>query len=122
MLQMPSHSIPEKIALLDSVVDVYKKHYKKLRNINHKKYTDVIVKTLVELINKNVKYQILIQKTSPITYILRYKQWKCDVVVRNVSDNGLLVSLDGRSYVLYAEWNDADQLVLSVDQHTLLFQ
>ncbi len=76
----------------------------------------------VELIYKNVKYRILIEKTSPITYILRYKQWKCNVVVRNLSDNGLLVSLDGRSHVLYAEWNAADQLVLSVDGHTVVFE
>ncbi len=47
------------------------------------------------------------------------EMWCCG---RNLSDDGLLVSLDGRTHVLYAEWNAADQLVLCVDGHTVVFE
>lgn len=44
------------------------------------------------------------------------------MVVRGLADNGLLVSMDGRSHVLYADWTAAEQLVLQADGHTVVFE
>ncbi len=133
IVRVPSHLTPEKIVLLGGVANGHKlltETNEKLmadllhgRNIHKGKYTDNLVKCPVELIYKNVKYRIFIEKTSDLSYTLRYENnWKVDVIVRPLSDNGLLVSLDGRSHVLYAEWNSAEQLVLCCDGHTVEFE
>ena len=134
IMKMPQHLTSEKIVLLGCAANAHRTltamenklldDLKHGRNVNKKKYQDALVACPVELIYKNVKYRILIERTgdNPMTFTMRYRSWKCDVVVRELSDNGLLVSLDGRSHVLYADWNAADQLVLSVDGHTVVFE
>eukprot|EP01083_Nonionella_stella_P046590 124715_1 len=131
-IRVPSHLTPEKIVLLGAVASGQKQLNEmedKLlsdlqhgRNVNIDKYRDHLVKCFVELIYKNVKYIILIERTACNSYTLRYKRWKCDVVVRKLSDGGLLVSLDGRSHVLYASYNGIGQLVMCCDGHTVVFE
>ena len=120
IVRVPSHLTPTKIVLLGAVADghrVFTEWHEKLisdlkhgRNINKKKYTDTLVSVPITLIYQNVKYSIMMERTSSMSYTLRYREWKADVVVRNLADNGLLVSLDLRSHVLYADWNAAEQV------------
>lgn len=86
IIRVPPHLTPEKIVLLGAVADghrVLTRWHERLisdlkhgRNINKKKYTDTLVSVPITLIYQNVKYSIMMERTSVMSYTLRYRDWK----------------------------------------------
>ncbi|ETO23976.1 acetyl-CoA carboxylase [Reticulomyxa filosa] len=129
---MPSHLTPQKIVLLGCISSAHKKLTEKrnqvLTNLKHgrsiirEEIEDKLVFAGVVLIYQNVKYDVLVEKTSPQTYTLRHKKWFANGKLSELSDGGYLISMDLRTHTVYADWNSAGQLVITIDHHTVVFE
>eukprot|EP01083_Nonionella_stella_P225808 802487_1 len=81
---------------------------------------DVLIHFDIELIYENVKYCLKVTRSGPETYIIAVNKWECQAAVSPLSGGGFLLSLDGKSHVVYG-LNTAAGLRLILDGHTCLF-
>eukprot|EP01083_Nonionella_stella_P020289 56238_1 len=125
----PPHLNTEKIVLLGAVTKghiMLKKMEQKLmndlingRDISQQKYGEnKLVAADVELIYADMKYRVLVEKTSSVSYTLRMaNDWKVHVIVRSLSDKGLLISMEDETHCLYH-----NGMRMRMDGHTVVFE
>ena len=75
----------------------------------------------IEFKHENIRYTFEVKKAAHDRYIIQINDSNCEIRVYELSDGGLLMSLDGKSHIIY--WKDeVSSTRISVDSMTALLE